>query len=591
MADEEADEASDEEDTLLTPELREWRSRVSECRNVEDMHALISQLSKALAWDKSIMKVTCQICKRDDNESELLLCDGCDLGFHSYCFRPRMPSVPDADDWFCFVCVALVTRTRRCFICGQLGPGRLRDGSESLGPQLLTCSSCTRSMHLECCLPIDASSSDALAAAQSLASTRITRSWLCRHCSEAAQLEKDQQQRSSSERTARGGGRRGGRGDSNCSASNGPSSSRRQQSKAEVEAPARSKSPSSSSEDASDDKTSAAHQQRQRVSARDRQDSSSASVEQKPARKRRGMKAEGTQNKKARLTDSKATPLAADNEDSAQSSVNSPDGVVQQSPTSSGGRKRVYKRKSSSTESSDVVAEQQSSASASSDDAKLLTNASGTKRSPKKAKRETSDDGEKSNKRTENGPQPSDAPVNAYATSSTYRPLKIKLKKAASPLTNSVSGASEVNASSCAANGESLASHNSVPRAPPHAKPLLAASDACDSVPLAFANSTANTHFHQQLDGVSSVRPVAAAGGPSCDMGPCWTLLAEFEQHPLSGPFSKPVDARKFPTYRVVITHPMDISTLRSKLKANWFVFECLLCLRTVLVIRKISAT
>ena len=568
MADEEADEASDEEDTLLTPELREWRSRVSECRNVEDMHALISQLSKALAWDKSIMKVTCQICKRDDNESELLLCDGCDLGFHSYCFRPRMPSVPDADDWFCFVCVALVTRTRRCFICGQLGAGRLRDGSESLGPQLLTCSSCTRSMHLECCLPIDATSSDALAAAQSLASTRITRSWLCRHCGEAAQLEKDQQQRSSFERTPRGGGRRGGRGDSNCSASNGPSSSRRQQSKAEFEAPARSKSPSSSSEDASDDKSSAAHQQRQLVSAGD--NSSSASVEQKPARKRRGKKAESTQNKKARQTDSKATPLAADNEDLAQSSANSPDGVVQQSPTSSGGRKRVYKRKSTSTESSDAVAEQQSSAS--SDDAKLLTNASGTKRSPNKARRETSDDGEKSNKRTENGPQPSDVP--AIVTSSTYRPLKIKLKKAASPLTNSVSGASEVNAS-CIANGESLASHNSLPRTPPHAKPLLAASDACDSVPLAFANSTANAHFHQQLDGVSVVRPVAA-GGPASDMGPCWTLLAEFEQHPLSGPFSKPVDARKFPTYRVVIAHPMDISTLRSKLKANWFVFECL---------------
>ena len=133
VEDEEPDEVSDEEDTLLTPqELASGRSRVPESRNVEDMHALISQLSKALAWDKSIMKVTCQICKRDDNESELLLCDGCDLGFHSYCFRPRMPCVPDADDWFCFVCVALVTRTHRCFICGQLGAGRLRDCSDSL---------------------------------------------------------------------------------------------------------------------------------------------------------------------------------------------------------------------------------------------------------------------------------------------------------------------------------------------------------------------------------------------------------------------------------------------------------------------------
>lgn len=580
MEEEDASEASDEEDTLLTPELREWRTHVSDCRHVDDMHALISQLSKALAWDKSIMKVTCQICKRDDNESELLLCDGCDLGFHSYCFRPHMPPVPDADDWFCFVCVALVTRTRRCFICGQMGAGRLRDGSDSLGPQLLTCSNCTRSMHLECCLPIDATSCDALAAAQTLASTRITRSWLCRHCSEAAQLEKDmQQQRSSTERSSRGGGRRGGRGDS-YSSSNGPSA-RRQQAKAESEAPARSKSPSSTSSEASDEK-SAAHQ-RQRDSARER-NSSTATGEPKPARKRRGgKKAEGTQHKKARQTDTTPTPLAAD-DDSVHSSLLPSDGPVQQSEKS--GRKRVIKRKSTSTESSEAVADPELQSTASSEDmTKPL--ASGTaKRSspkPKKAKRETSDDGEK-NKRTENGPQQNDAALvsNSNSTSASttpYRPLKIKLKKASAPLANSVSGASDVNTGS-SSNSDPLASHNSASRSPPHTKPLLIDPNPnLNSLAVGNSTSTANTHFHQSPDGVRT--PVHSAGavvapaagtGLATDMSPCWTLLGEFEQHQLSGPFSKPVDARKFPTYRVVISHPMDISTLRAKLSKNWYV-------------------
>ena len=29
----------------------------------------------------------CQICCRDDNEAELLLCDNCDKGYHTYCFK------------------------------------------------------------------------------------------------------------------------------------------------------------------------------------------------------------------------------------------------------------------------------------------------------------------------------------------------------------------------------------------------------------------------------------------------------------------------------------------------------------------------
>ena len=30
---------------------------------------------------------TCQICCCDDNEAELLLCDNCDKGYHTYCFK------------------------------------------------------------------------------------------------------------------------------------------------------------------------------------------------------------------------------------------------------------------------------------------------------------------------------------------------------------------------------------------------------------------------------------------------------------------------------------------------------------------------
>ena len=49
------------------------------------------------------------MCRRGDDDENLLLCDGCDRGCHLYCHRPRMAAVPEGD-WFCSVCVSRVRR-------------------------------------------------------------------------------------------------------------------------------------------------------------------------------------------------------------------------------------------------------------------------------------------------------------------------------------------------------------------------------------------------------------------------------------------------------------------------------------------------
>ena len=50
----------------------------------------------------------CQICRKDDNEAQLLLCDGCDRGYHTYCFKVIVSCFtqftvvpPDSFDFFC----------------------------------------------------------------------------------------------------------------------------------------------------------------------------------------------------------------------------------------------------------------------------------------------------------------------------------------------------------------------------------------------------------------------------------------------------------------------------------------------------------
>ncbi|XP_065861421.1 histone-lysine N-methyltransferase ATXR6 [Euphorbia lathyris] len=47
--------------------------------------------------------VCCEKCGSDQSPAELLLCDGCDCGYHLFCLRPILVSVPKGS-WFCPSC-------------------------------------------------------------------------------------------------------------------------------------------------------------------------------------------------------------------------------------------------------------------------------------------------------------------------------------------------------------------------------------------------------------------------------------------------------------------------------------------------------
>ncbi|XP_058515574.1 PHD and RING finger domain-containing protein 1-like isoform X2 [Ochotona princeps] len=47
----------------------------------------------------------CEVCGRSDREDRLLLCDGCDSGYHMECLEPPLQEVP-VDEWFCPECAA-----------------------------------------------------------------------------------------------------------------------------------------------------------------------------------------------------------------------------------------------------------------------------------------------------------------------------------------------------------------------------------------------------------------------------------------------------------------------------------------------------
>ncbi|XP_046580782.1 PHD and RING finger domain-containing protein 1-like [Haliotis rubra] len=47
----------------------------------------------------------CEVCGRCDREDRLLLCDGCDLGYHCECLSPPLADIP-VEEWFCSDCAA-----------------------------------------------------------------------------------------------------------------------------------------------------------------------------------------------------------------------------------------------------------------------------------------------------------------------------------------------------------------------------------------------------------------------------------------------------------------------------------------------------
>ncbi|NWX45238.1 PHRF1 protein, partial [Steatornis caripensis] len=48
----------------------------------------------------------CEVCGRSDREDRLLLCDGCDAGYHMECLNPPLSEVP-VDEWFCPSCAPM----------------------------------------------------------------------------------------------------------------------------------------------------------------------------------------------------------------------------------------------------------------------------------------------------------------------------------------------------------------------------------------------------------------------------------------------------------------------------------------------------
>uniref|UniRef100_A0A2H6N2J6 Bromodomain adjacent to zinc finger domain protein 1A n=2 Tax=Micrurus carvalhoi TaxID=3147026 RepID=A0A2H6N2J6_9SAUR len=83
--------------------LDRWRESLLSSASLSQIFLHLSTLERSVIWSKSILNTRCRMCRKKGDAESMVLCDGCDRGYHIYCIRPKLKAVPEGD-WFCPEC-------------------------------------------------------------------------------------------------------------------------------------------------------------------------------------------------------------------------------------------------------------------------------------------------------------------------------------------------------------------------------------------------------------------------------------------------------------------------------------------------------
>jgi len=85
--------------------------------------------------------LTCELCGSTSDDDQLLLCDGCDRAYHTYCLIPPLKAVPK-QAWYCTrACEKL--HQKKCELCKSLEDDQ----------NMILCDSCDKGFHIYCLDP------------------------------------------------------------------------------------------------------------------------------------------------------------------------------------------------------------------------------------------------------------------------------------------------------------------------------------------------------------------------------------------------------------------------------------------------------
>ncbi|XP_017779686.1 PREDICTED: bromodomain adjacent to zinc finger domain protein 1A isoform X2 [Nicrophorus vespilloides] len=78
-----------------------WSTSLLASTSFSQLYLHFYTLDDCVMWNKT---VSCQICRKAKNLTQMLLCDDCNSGYHLYCLKPKLSEVPEGE-WFCKNCI------------------------------------------------------------------------------------------------------------------------------------------------------------------------------------------------------------------------------------------------------------------------------------------------------------------------------------------------------------------------------------------------------------------------------------------------------------------------------------------------------
>lgn len=69
--------------------LEMWQVSLMNCKNPSQLFLHYNVLYDAIKWTRSAQNAKC-VCRSSKDPDKLLLCDGCNIGRHIYCLKPKL---------------------------------------------------------------------------------------------------------------------------------------------------------------------------------------------------------------------------------------------------------------------------------------------------------------------------------------------------------------------------------------------------------------------------------------------------------------------------------------------------------------------
>uniref|UniRef100_A0A336MMI0 Bromodomain adjacent to zinc finger domain protein 1A n=1 Tax=Culicoides sonorensis TaxID=179676 RepID=A0A336MMI0_CULSO len=83
--------------------LERWEESLMRSTTFSQIYLHLNILYDAITWSRSAARTNCVICRRAKDPEFTLLCDDCNKGYHTYCLKPKLKTIPEGN-WYCPKC-------------------------------------------------------------------------------------------------------------------------------------------------------------------------------------------------------------------------------------------------------------------------------------------------------------------------------------------------------------------------------------------------------------------------------------------------------------------------------------------------------